>query len=206
MGWSLEARHCRCSALGKWIDLCYTSTNQSGDRVGSPSHRMELQRTLFMRQLSITCFLLVGLLALGQIVMGPSVDTARVAFAEEAASDVAPVEPSMHEFMEYVFEPPYKRLKAQLVTEPADRTAFKAIKSDALILAETCNLLIGRPPEAEAAEWVAFSKQVRESGSQLYAAAKNKDAAETRKQWVGMLENCNACHTHFAGGEHMLEP
>jgi len=159
-----------------------------------------------MRKLSLACFLLFGLLALGQVVVSPSVDIARVAFAENVAPDIVPVEPSMHEFMEYVFEPPYKRLKAQLATEPADRTAWKAIQSDSLILAEACNLLTGRPPEEDAAEWVALSKQVRESGGHLYAAAKKKDAAETRKQWTGMLENCNACHKQFAGGEHMLEP
>ncbi len=114
----------------------------------------------------------------------------------------------MHEFMEYVFEPPYKRLKASLATAPAadDRAAWKGIKSDSLILAEAGNLLLGRPPEKDAAEWNTHSIKVRDTGALLYAAAKKKDSVEARKQWAGLLENCNACHKQFAGGEHMLEP
>lgn len=161
-----------------------------------------------MRKLSLVCFLILGGLVAGRIVFGPSADVAQSALAQEPAPDVKAVEPDMHEFMEYVFEPPYKRLQAQIAAAPAatDRAAWKGIKSDSLILAEAGNLLIGRPPEKDAADWITHSKKVRDSGALLYAAAKKKDAAESRKQWEGMLENCNACHTQFADGEHMLKP
>ena len=161
-----------------------------------------------MRKLSIVCFLVLGLLVTGRIVLGPSAEVANTALAQEAAPEDKPVEPSMHEFMEYVCEPPYKRLQTQIAAAPAatERAAWKAIKSDALILAEAGNLLLRRPPEKDAAAWVAHSKKVRDTGALLYAAAKKKDAAETRKQWEGLLENCNACHTQFADGEHMLKP
>lgn len=161
-----------------------------------------------MRKLSLVCFLILGVLVAGRIVFGPSADTARTAFAQEPSSDYVPVDPSMHEFMEYVFEPPYKRLQAQIAAAPAatDRAAWKAIKSDSLILAEASNLLLRRLPEKDAADWVAHSKKVRDTGALLYAAAKKKDATETSQQWTGLLENCNACHTQFADGEHMLKP
>jgi len=159
-----------------------------------------------MRKLSITCFLLLGLLASARIVWGPSVDPVRTAHAAEPAAEIVPVESDMHEFMEYVFEPPYKRIKPLLAGESIDKAGWKSIKSDALILAEAGNLLIGRTSEKEVAEWNAHAKKVRESGSALYASAKKKDTAEAKKLWAGMLENCNACHTQFAGGEHMLKP
>ncbi len=159
-----------------------------------------------MRKLSLVCFLVLGLLATGRIVFGPSAEVAKSALAQEAAPEDKAVESDMHEFMEYVCEPPYKRLKASLATAPADNAAWKGIKSDALILAEAGNLLLRRPPEKDAAAWVAHSKKVRDTGALLYAAAKKKDAVETRKQWEGLLENCNACHTQFADGEHMLKP
>ena len=161
-----------------------------------------------MRKLSIVCFLVLGLLVTGRIVFGPSVEVAKSAFAQEAPPEDKAVEPDMHEFMEYVCEPPYKRLQTQIAAAPAatDRGAWKGIKSDALILAESGNLLLRRPPEKDAAAWIAHSKKVRDTGALLYAAAKKKDAVETRKRWEGLLENCNACHTQFADGEHMLKP
>jgi hypothetical protein len=166
---------------------------------------LQSQRTL-MRKMSIACFLLLGLLGVGRIVCGPSADSARTARAAEPVADIAPVESDMHEFMEYVFEPPYKRLKPLLAGESIDKAGWKSIKSDSLILAEACNLLNGRTAEKEVAEWNAHAKKVRESGSALYTAAKKKDTDEAKKQWAGMLENCNACHKQFAGGEHMLQP
>ena len=36
-----------------------------------------------------------------------------------------PVEKSMHEFMEYVFQPGYKRLKKNMASEPANKAAWK---------------------------------------------------------------------------------
>ena len=159
-----------------------------------------------MRKWSIVCFLVLGLLVTGRIVFGPSAEVAKSALAQEAAPEDKAVEPDMHEFMEYVCEPPCKRLKAVLATAPADNAAWKGIKSDSLILAEAGNLLHRRPPEKDAAAWVAHSKKVRDTGILLYAAAKKKDTVETRKQWEGLLQNCNACHTQFADGEHMLKP
>jgi hypothetical protein len=47
-----------------------------------------------------------------------------------------PVETNMHDFMEGVFQAPYRRLKAAMAAEPKDAPAWKAIRSDALILAE----------------------------------------------------------------------
>jgi len=159
-----------------------------------------------MRKMSIACFLLLGLFSVGRLLWGPSADSARTAHAAEPAADVVPVESDMHEFMEYVFEPPYKRLKPVLAGESIDKAGWKSIKSDSLILAEACNLLIGRTEEKEVADWNGHSKKVRELGSALYAAAKKKDTAEAKKLWPGLLENCNACHKQFAGGEHMLQP
>jgi hypothetical protein len=119
---------------------------------------------------------------------------------------IQPVEDSMHEFMEYVFQPAYLRLKATMAAAPADNKGWKAIKSDALILAESCNLLFGRAPEDKAADWKGHAKAAREKGGQLYAAAKAKDFAATGTAWKTMLESCNACHKQFEDGKHILQP
>ena len=126
--------------------------------------------------------------------------------AAPVAEDVVPVEESMHEFMEYVFQPAYQRLKPALATAPTDNKGWKAIKGDALTLAESCNLLFGRAPEENAADWKKHAAASRDGGAKLYAAAKGKDFAATQAAWKGMLESCNACHRQFENGKHILQP
>ncbi|MBI1310068.1 hypothetical protein GC176_02085 [bacterium] len=118
----------------------------------------------------------------------------------------APVEPSMHEFMEYVFQPPYKRLHAVMATEPADNAAWKAIKSDALILAEAGNLLLIRHPDENDQAWREHSAEVRELGGAFYQAARKKDYSAAKEQYSAMLQKCNSCHRIFADGKYQLTP
>ena len=130
----------------------------------------------------------------------------QAAVSSEKKDAAVPVEPDMHEFMEYVFQPTFRRLKPAMSVVPADKKAWKAIKADALVLAEAGNLLLIREPKDEVADWVEHSVQVREFGGQLYRAAKAKDHATARKHYESMVKNCNACHHQFAGGEHILTP
>lgn len=122
-------------------------------------------------------------------------------------SDAAePVEPDMHEFMEYVFQPTFKRLKPAMANAPADNQGWKAIKADALILAEGGNLLLIRQPKENATDWAKHSVQVRDCGGQMYRAAQAKDYINARKHYESMVQNCNACHRQFADGKHILTP
>ena len=125
--------------------------------------------------------------------------------AKPADNDIQPVDDDMHHFMEYVFEPIYKRLKAALATEPADKQVWKGIKGDALTLAECANLLAMRVPE-DGYMWKDISIQVRGHGSQLYQAARKSDYPAARKAYVSMLQQCNACHKKFADGNYLLKP
>lgn len=123
-----------------------------------------------------------------------------------------PVEKSMHEFMEYLFEPAYLRLKDSMALQPKKPAAeqpkknWKAIKGDALTLAESANLLLARLPDKDAAAWANHAFAVREAGSQLYQAAKKKDEQTAVSAYKTMLTKCNACHKQFAEGKHQLEP
>ena len=117
-----------------------------------------------------------------------------------------PVEDDMHEFMEYVFQPTYNRLKTAMAKEPTDNNTWKAIKSDALILAEGGNLLLMRKPDRHADVWDEHSVVVRKLGGKLYQAAKKKDYRAARGSYTSMLMKCNSCHRAFADGEHQLEP
>jgi hypothetical protein len=124
------------------------------------------------------------------------------------APDTKPVEDDMHEFMEYVFQPTYLRLKASMKDEPQDNNAWKAIKSDSLILAEGGNLLLIRLPDDkdEADTWKEHAVSVREFGGQLYRTAKKKDYEASVNHYLSMINRCNSCHDAFADGEHQLIP
>lgn len=158
--------------------------------------------TLSFRFASVAGILVLGVAGWRCIESG----SLHAAFAPDESITAQPVEADMHEFMEYVFQPTFERLKFAMSAAPQDNGGWKAIKADALILAEGGNLLLHRLPEDEAADWANHSVRVREFGGQLYRAAKSRDYPGTRKHYESMVQNCNACHEQFAGGEHMLSP
>ena len=147
------------------------------------------------------------LVALGFLSTGSmSLDTSASALAAPPTTGPQPVDTSMHHFMEYVFEPNYKRLKASLASEPKDKQAWKGIKGDALTLAEATNLLMTRGPKQNGYAWAPLSVAVRTRGSELYQAARKSDYTAARKAYTAMLTNCNACHEKYADGKHQLQP
>ena len=155
----------------------------------------------------LTAALLAGGLTLSHRAPQVSYSTALAAPAPAAPADGAEiVEDSMHEFMEYVFQPTYRRLKASMASEPADKAGWKAVKSDALILAESCNLLFARTPDTDAADWNRHAAASRTDGAKLYQAARGKDYAAATAAYQAMLNNCNACHRQFENGKHILAP
>ncbi|QDT90197.1 cytochrome c [Gimesia algae] len=157
---------------------------------------------LNIRLIISACFtLLVGI-----ILAFNSSSSVQAEPANEKKDTGEPVEPDMHEFMEYVFQPTYKRLKRAMAAEPADRNAWKTIKTDSLILAEGGNLLLLHDPGKNRTEWDAHSVQVRKAGGQLYKSAKAKDFKAAQMHYQSMLKNCNACHQQFADGKHQLKP
>lgn len=146
-----------------------------------------------------------ALLIWGASLLLSELTSAHAAPAKENAT-VEPVESDMHEFMEYVFQPTFNRLKPAMGAEPTNNQAWKSIKAESLILAEGGNLLLVRQPKEDAADWVKYSLQVREFGGGLYRAAIAKNYATARKNYESMVKSCNACHQQFAGGEHILTP
>lgn len=160
--------------------------------------------------LFVTCLVAVvaaGVFRHGSAVAGSTLTPITPTFVPALADgEVVPVEESMHEFMEYVFQPTYRRLKASMATAPADNAGWKAVKADSLSLAESCNLLLGRKPEEHAADWVKHAVASRTAGAALYNAAKTKDFTAATTSYKTMLESCNACHRQFEEGKHILQP
>jgi hypothetical protein len=118
----------------------------------------------------------------------------------------APVDASMHDFMEGVFQGPYRRLKTAIAAEPKDNAVWKTIRSEAIILAEGGNLLLMRKPEKDTDMWTEYSIASRDAGAEVFKAAKKKDYAEAKKAYEKMITSCNACHKHFDSGKNQLMP
>lgn len=142
----------------------------------------------------------------GTVAPASAEEAATKAGSDSTAADVLPVEDSMHEFMEYVFEPGYKRLKLEMAKDEKDRAVWKAIKGDALTLAEAANLLLARAPKEDGDDWKAYAVSTRKAGQVFYQAARAADGAAASSAWREMLVNCNACHQQFADGKHQLAP
>ena len=169
----------------KWLPQCIASFQQSGFRdqhfeFCDSSHRDPRNRKSFMYKL-LTVSAAIGamlILAAVLLMLDSQVSTTAAAQADKQKS-AAPVEDDMHEFMEYVFEPTYLRLKEQMAVEKKDRPVWKKIKSDALILAEGGNLTLMRDAN-DSPEWAEYCASVRIRRRTL--SGRQKERRRRRKQ------------------------
>jgi hypothetical protein len=123
-----------------------------------------------------------------------------------ADEEIRPVDVNMHDFMEGMFQVPYRRLKAAMEKQPTDPAGWKALRSDALILAEGSNLLLVRKPEKDVADWLKYSSASRDAGADLIKAAKQNNFEASKEAYLRMLDHCNACHKQFENGKHIMKP
>ena len=146
--------------------------------------------------------LLIGSLAMGAFFQPPAIAIPTYSIATE----LVPVDTNMHDFMEGMFQAPYRRLKESIAAEPKDNNGWKAIRSDLLILAEGSNLLLLRKQEKDQPKWDEMSLASKQAGEMAFKAAKIKNFAESRKAYESMLVHCNHCHKVFANDKHQLAP
>ncbi len=151
----------------------------------------------------------IGILILlaGSLGLGAYFQSSAVAISSDNADPkMVPVDTNMHDFMEGMFQAPYRRLKESIANEPKDNNGWKAIRSDVLILAEGSNLLVLRKQEKDQTKWDECSVASKQAGEMAFKAAKKKNYADTRKAYETMLVHCNDCHKTFAEGKHQLAP
>ncbi|MBA4066332.1 MAG: hypothetical protein C0501_21980 [Isosphaera sp.] len=83
--------------------------------------------------------------------------------------------------------------------KPADAEAWAFARGQALLLAETGNLLLVRPPRTGTGQeaWLGHAADLREAGSALARAAAAKDYQKARAGLAGVANVCNRCHQAF---------
>lgn len=87
-------------------------------------------------------------------------------------------------------------LGKQLREKPEGAEAWGFARGQALLIAETGNLLLLRPPSTANGQetWVGHATDLRDAAGKLARAAAAKDYAKSRAALAGVANVCNRCH------------
>lgn len=92
----------------------------------------------------------------------------------------------------------FKGLERILSDEPKEDRAWTFARGQALLIAETGNLLMIRPPRnAGEGVWHERAMELRSKASQLARTLATRDYLSSRTEFVGLANSCNRCHQTF---------
>lgn len=92
----------------------------------------------------------------------------------------------------------FRGLERILSEKPGDEKAWVFARGQALLIAETANLLMLRPPKKDGqSTWFERAMELRSQSSQLAKTVMSKDLEKSRAGLVSLAETCNRCHTTF---------
>jgi hypothetical protein len=93
----------------------------------------------------------------------------------------------------------FRGLEKLLKSEPGGVEAWTFLRGQALLIAETGNLLMMRPPKGPAQDiWFEKAMALRSGATQLAASAAARDYAKSKTQFVNLAKSCNNCHQAFS--------
>jgi hypothetical protein len=101
--------------------------------------------------------------------------------------------------MEGLTKPNFDGLVRNLKQKPADSEAWAFTRGQALLVAESANLLLIRPPRTRQAQeaWAPRAIELRDAGVKLAQAAGNRDYVAARAGLANLANACNRCHESF---------
>jgi len=92
----------------------------------------------------------------------------------------------------------FRGLERLLKQQPADDKAWTFARGQALLIAETANLLMIRPPHNQAeAIWFARAMELRDMAVQLAGTVSKRDYDASRAGLIQLAGQCNRCHKNF---------
>src|SRR5262245_12485890 len=81
---------------------------------------------------------------------------------------------------------------------PADAEACRFARGQALLVAETGNLLLIRPPRSAGQDiWMDRATELRDAASRLAGVISQQDLARSRTGLLEVAAACNRCHASF---------
>jgi hypothetical protein len=98
-----------------------------------------------------------------------------------------------------IAEPNLRGIGQLLKNKPKDDAGWAFSRGQALLVAETGNLLMMRPPQGRDPQdqWMSLSADLRENGTGLAKALAAKDYLQARTALAATANTCNRCHTTF---------
>jgi hypothetical protein len=100
--------------------------------------------------------------------------------------------------MEGLALPNFKGLERHLGQAPKDNQAWTYARGQALLIAETANLLLIRPPRNQGQDrWLERATELRTSAAQLAQSLALKDFEGSRTRLASLAASCNRCHQTF---------
>jgi hypothetical protein len=92
----------------------------------------------------------------------------------------------------------YAGLERILKQKPADGEAWKFARGQALLIAETGNLLMLRPPKNQGQDqWMESCRELREAGTSLARTTAARDYDRSVTGMADLANACNKCHQTF---------
>jgi hypothetical protein len=100
--------------------------------------------------------------------------------------------------MEGLLKANVRGMEKNLAQPPADAETWTFVRGQALLVAETGNLLMIRPPKAGGQDaWMASAADLRDKGTAIARSAAARDIDRCRKGLSDLAATCNRCHQTF---------
>src|ERR1700730_10465453 len=92
----------------------------------------------------------------------------------------------------------FRGLERLLTEKPAEVKTWTFARGQALLIAETGNLLMLRPPKSQGqAVWFDRAMELRSSSQQLAKTLASQDYDKSKAGLIGLAATCSRCHQAF---------
>lgn len=92
----------------------------------------------------------------------------------------------------------FRGLERLLTQKPAEQQTWTFARGQALLIAETANLLMIRPPKNQGqTAWFERSMELRREATALARVLTNRDYERGRAGLLRLAQSCNRCHQAF---------
>jgi hypothetical protein len=100
--------------------------------------------------------------------------------------------------MEGLAQPNYDSLGKFLTRNPGDPETWTFARGQAILIAETGNLLLLRPPRNQGRDtWMKEAMDMRQAATAVARAAGSRDLEKSRAALANLTTACNHCHQTF---------
>lgn len=100
--------------------------------------------------------------------------------------------------MEGLAHPNFLGIERTLKSDEADAESWTFARGQAILIAESANLLMLRPPRNAGQDaWMQHATKMRDASTDLARAIAKRDKASSRAGLLNLANQCNRCHQTF---------